>query len=127
MSPDATSGIEATVPVGAKKGTLHAKAFVVDRRDLFVGSFNFDPSSVHINTELGVIIESPLLANGIVDILNEKGPRHTYEVYLDEQERMRWKRLEGDAWIVYTKEPNTGFWKRFTARVMGWLPIKSQL
>lgn len=77
VSPDATSGIEAAVPVEPKKGTLHAKAFVVDRRELFVGSFNFAPRSVHINTELGVIIESPLLANGIVDILNEKGPRHT--------------------------------------------------
>lgn len=127
VSPDATSGIEAAVPVGAKKGTLHAKAFVVDRRELFIGSFNFDPRSAHINTELGVIIESPVLASGIVDILDEKGPRHTYEVYLDDKERLRWKRLEGEDWVVYTKEPNTGFWKRFTARVMGWLPIESQL
>ena len=127
VSADARSGTAGAVEMGAKRGTLHAKAFVVDRRELFIGSFNFDPRSAYINTELGVIIESPEMASGIVDILKEKGPRHTYEVYLDDKGRLRWKRLEGDKWVVYSKEPNTGFWKRFTARVMGWLPIESQL
>ena len=127
VSPDATSGVEASVPVGAKKGTLHAKAFVVDRKELFIGSFNFDPRSAYINTELGVIIESPEMAAGLVALLHQKGPAHTYEVYLDAKGRLRWKRLEAGEWVVYDKEPNTGFWKRLTARVMGWLPIESQL
>ncbi len=127
VSPDAISGVEASVPMRAKKGTLHAKAFVVDRKELFIGSFNFDPRSAYINTELGVIIESPEMSAGIVAILDKKGPEHTYEVYLDAKGRLRWKRLEDGEWVVYDKEPGTGFWKRFTARVMGWLPIESQL
>ncbi|CAA6676812.1 MULTISPECIES: phospholipase D family protein [unclassified Lentimonas] len=127
VSADATSGVEAAVPIGAKKGTLHAKAFVVDRKELFIGSFNFDPRSAYINTELGVIIESPEMAGHVLSLLEEKGPENTYEVYLDAKERLRWKRLEAGEWVVYDKEPNTGFWKRLTARVMGWLPIESQL
>jgi len=126
VSADAASGMGA-VPIGAKKGTLHAKAFVVDDRELFIGSFNFDPRSAYINTELGVIIESQEMANHVLTILKEKGPEHTYEVYLDEKGRLRWKRLEAGQWVIYTKEPNTGFRKRVTARVMGWLPIESQL
>ena len=46
----------------AAEGSLHTKAFVVDRQKLFVGSFNLDPRSAKLNTELGVIIESPELA-----------------------------------------------------------------
>src|SRR5690606_37704435 len=36
--------------------TLHAKTFAVDRERLFIGSFNFDPRSIHLNTELGFLI-----------------------------------------------------------------------
>ena len=41
---------------------LHAKTFAVDRRRVFVGSFNFDPRSAKLNTEMGVIIDSASLA-----------------------------------------------------------------
>ena len=41
---------------------LHSKAFAVDDRYLFVGSFNWDPRSVNINTEMGILIDSPALA-----------------------------------------------------------------
>jgi putative cardiolipin synthase len=49
------SGSELVAASGAK-ATLHTKAFIVDRKELFIGSFNFDPRSANINTELGVII-----------------------------------------------------------------------
>ena len=41
---------------------LHAKVFVIDRQRVFVGSMNFDRRSLSVNTEIGVIIESPELA-----------------------------------------------------------------
>jgi len=31
----------------------------LDRREIFTGSFNFDPRSAYINTEMGVLIEDP--------------------------------------------------------------------
>src|SRR5690606_33425879 len=45
-------------PFGSSGSSLHAKTFSIDRQHFFVGSFNFDPRSAHLNTELGFIIES---------------------------------------------------------------------
>ncbi len=45
---------------------LHAKVFVLDRRRLFLGSMNFDRRSLRLNTEIGVLIDSPELARQVV-------------------------------------------------------------
>jgi cardiolipin synthase C len=42
---------------------LHAKLFVFDQNRLFIGSMNYDRRSKHLNTEIGVIIDSPELAH----------------------------------------------------------------
>jgi putative cardiolipin synthase len=49
----------------AGRFALHAKAFVFDRQKLFIGSMNFDQRSLHLNTELGLMIESPELARQV--------------------------------------------------------------
>ena len=41
---------------------LHAKITVFDRRQVFMGSMNFDQRSKRLNTEIGLIIDSPELA-----------------------------------------------------------------
>jgi putative cardiolipin synthase len=41
---------------------LHAKTAVVDRRLLFVGTYNLDPRSQNLNTEAGVVMTSTKLA-----------------------------------------------------------------
>src|SRR5690606_11836750 len=45
---------------GSSGSSLHAKTFSVDSMQFFVGSYNFDPRSAKLNTELGFIIESPV-------------------------------------------------------------------
>ena len=45
--------------------TLHTKAFVIDRELVYVGSLNMDPRSLHINTEMGVLVEDRRLAQTI--------------------------------------------------------------
>lgn len=50
--------LEKNAPVFA----IHAKSMVVDGRTLFVGTFNFDPRSANLNTEVGVLIDNPALA-----------------------------------------------------------------
>ncbi|WP_296832265.1 phospholipase D-like domain-containing protein, partial [Thiomicrospira sp.] len=52
-------------PFGSSATSLHAKTFAVDSQHVFVGSFNFDPRSSHLNTELGFVIDSPKLAKTI--------------------------------------------------------------
>ena len=44
---------------------VHAKTMVIDGESLFVGTFNLDPRSANLNTEIGVQIESPLLARQV--------------------------------------------------------------
>ncbi len=45
---------------------LHAKTFAVDQRRVFVGSFNFDPRSAKLNTEMGLIIDSAVARRAAV-------------------------------------------------------------
>jgi putative cardiolipin synthase len=111
----------------ASATTLHMKAFVVDRRELFVGSFNFDPRSAYINTELGVIIESPKLAEFIASIVEEALPSQSWEAFLNEDGKLRWRGLLDGEEVVLDKEPQTTFWDRFTAGFYRLLPIRGQL
>jgi putative cardiolipin synthase len=44
---------------------IHAKTMVVDNRIVYVGTFNFDPRSENLNTEVGVIVSDTNLANAV--------------------------------------------------------------
>ena len=86
-------GTELVAAVGAK-ATLHTKAFIVDREKMFIGSFNFDPRSANINTELGVIIHDPGLASHYADHAAKVLPTSSYEVFLDDRNKLRWRDYE---------------------------------
>lgn len=47
---------------GNSGASLHAKTFSIDGKTVFIGSFNFDPRSTLLNTEMGFVIESETLA-----------------------------------------------------------------
>ena len=127
VRPDAdVSGSELTAASGAK-ATLHTKAFIVDRREAFIGSFNFDPRSANINTELGVIIRSPELATLYSDVVNDAVATQTYEVFLNEKGKLRWRGFEDGQEVILDKEPQTTWWQRFKAGFMRMLPIRGQL
>lgn len=127
VRPDATlPGVNRGKP-SAALATLHTKAFVVDRKELFFGSFNWDPRSVDINTELGVIMKSPKLAQEVAARLDAKLASQTYEVFLNENGRVRWADRRGEEEVILKKEPQTSWWRRFTVGLYRILPIKSQL
>ena len=119
-------GSELVAASGAK-ATLHTKAFIVDRREVFIGSFNFDPRSANINTELGVIIRSPELANHYADRILAALPEQTFEVFLNENGKLRWRGLRDGEEVIFDKEPHTTWWQRFVAGFMRILPIRGQL
>ena len=127
VRPDADiAGSELMAASGAK-ATLHTKAFVVDRRETFIGSFNFDPRSANINTELGVIIRSPEMSANFAELLEAALPRQAYEVFLNDKGKLRWRDARSDEEVIYEKEPQTTWWQRFTAGFMRILPIRGQL
>lgn len=109
------------------KATLHTKAFIVDRREIFIGSFNFDPRSANINTELGVIIQSPELAVRATNLLLDALDEQTFEVFLNEKGKLRWRGHENGEEVILKKEPQTTWSQRFVAGFMRILPIRGQL
>ena len=121
------AGAELVAASGAK-ATLHTKAFIVDRDEVFIGSFNFDPRSAYLNTEMGVIIRDSQLATSMTDRVFEKLRTEAYELYLDEGGDLRWRGWDRNGEeFVEDKEPQTSWWDRFLAGFMQVLPIRSQL
>jgi putative cardiolipin synthase len=107
--------------------TLHTKAIIIDGQQLFIGSLNFDPRSIEINTEVGLFIHSREAAGDYRDLVLNDLPRYTYRVELDERDRLRWAyRHEGEE-AIYHKEPGTSAWKRFKVGFYRLLPIEDQL
>jgi putative cardiolipin synthase len=112
---------------GASLATLHTKAFMVDREYVFVGSFNWDPRSIHINTELGVVIESPEMGNSVGQAIDESVTTRAYEVVLNEDGNLRWVDNAGDEPVILSKEPDTTWWRRTKAQMGRIVPGRSQL
>jgi len=111
----------------AAKTTLHAKAFIVDRQRLFIGSFNWNQRSRNVDTEMGVIIESPQLATDFAERLDAIDIERTYEVVLNDRKQLRWRGMQQGQPVVLDKDPQTSWWHRFSAGFLSILPIKSQL
>ena len=127
VRPDATvSGTEFIDASGATS-TLHTKAFVVDREAVFIGSFNFDPRSANLNTELGVIIYDADLGERFASSVSESISDFAYEVFLDENGKVRWRGWEDGVEAIYSQEPETSWWDRFKVGLVSILPIRQQL
>ncbi len=126
VRPDAdVSGTEFIDASGAK-ATLHTKAFIVDDKEVFIGSFNFDPRSANLNTELGVIIRDPELALLYSVLIDEALRDQTFEVFLNDAGKIRWRGHKGGEEIIYDKEPETTWGQRTKAWFARIIP-KSQL
>lgn len=124
---DATLRGDVGIERDAAKTTLHAKSFIVDRRRLFIGSFNWNQRSKNVDTEMGVVIESPELASAFAERLESIDLAKTYQVFLNDKGKVRWKGMQNGQEIILTKEPQTSWWQRFSAGFLSILPIKSQL
>ncbi|WP_277986381.1 phospholipase D family protein [Noviherbaspirillum cavernae] len=111
----------------ASGSSLHAKTFSVDRSRVFVGSLNFDPRSANLNTEMGFVIESPILAARIDDAFKMLVPLNAYEVRLDDNGSLYWlERVDGKE-VRHDTEPGTTFWKRTAVWLLSLLPIEWML
>lgn len=81
-----------TPPTRAEFMGLHVKAMVVDRQRVFIGSMNLDPRSAHINSEMGVIIDSPGLAGELAATMDrDMQPANAWRVSLADDGRPRWQ------------------------------------
>ena len=69
---------------------MHAKSLVVDKQIIYIGTFNLDPRSANLNTEVGVLVDNAVLgeqlANSIAaDMLPENSWEISHEFNPDDQ------------------------------------------
>jgi putative cardiolipin synthase len=108
---------------GSSASSLHSKTFAVDRSRVFVGSFNFDPRSAKLNTEMGFVIESPALATRMFAAFDARMPAEAYEVRLSPDRQLYWLERRGATVVRHDLEPGTDFHERASVVVMSMLPI----
>jgi cardiolipin synthase C len=113
---------------GSRSTGLHTKAFVADEHTCFIGSYNFDPRSASLNTEMGVLFECSLLAKKMRDLFEyEIAPSRSYQLSLSKDKKLRWNGEVRGAIRTYNREPETRWSRRLAVRLITWLPIHSQL
>lgn len=103
--------------------SLHAKTLSIDGKRLFVGSFNFDPRSAKLNTELGFIIDSPELSQRITNAFMGQVPRTSYRVHLAEDGRLYWTLRDNGTMMRYDSEPEASLWRKLWVGFLSRLPI----
>jgi putative cardiolipin synthase len=89
---------------------LHAKTLVVDRASVFIGTYNLDPRSENLNTEVGVIIHDPVQSQRVAAAIEtDMGPENS------------WNPANGNP------DDTVGWTKRMKARFWQLLPLRAVL
>ncbi len=110
---------------GSNSSSLHAKTFAVDGARVFIGSFNFDPRSTELNTEIGFVIESASLAQTLAAALDDSiAAGRSLEVRLSDDGDLYWLERGAMEVIRHETEPRTTVWQRALGRIIGWLPLE---
>jgi putative cardiolipin synthase len=131
---ESTQGSGQTAAV-SRYGTysLHAKLFVFDRKRLLIGSMNFDQRSKRLNTEVGLIIDSPELARQTAVRFEAMAqPEESYLVTLRPGKtggapRLVWETREGSQPVEYERDPARSDWQRFEINLLALLPLEKEL
>ena len=94
LRPDAAirSELAEIPPLRAEFVGLHTKAMVIDRQRAFIGSMNLDPRSEIFNSEMGVIVDSPVLAQKLAERMErDMSGANSWRVVRSEDGNLRWQ------------------------------------
>jgi putative cardiolipin synthase len=115
--------------------SLHAKAIVIDRRFVFIGSMNLDPRSQLLNTEMGVLVECPVLAGEVARFFEQAAdPRSAFHVELaraggsyGHDEHLSWSWEDHGTPMSSGRDPEVGISRRLVFGALRLLPIQGLL
>ncbi len=113
--------------------SLHAKAIVVDRQWVFIGSMNMDERSKLLNTEMGIIVDSPPLAKAVTRFFDTAAaPTNAYHVVLVGKDRphagqLQWQTMQDGKQKLYYHDPDTSVQRRLEVKLLKLLPIEGLL
>lgn len=123
------------------RASLHAKAYVVDRRYTVIGSLNLDPRSFGLNTELEITIDSPQIAERVAHLFADaSSPDQSYRVELADHATQAeltavgappsplvWVSTENGHPVRYNFDPEAGLWRNTLSALFFILPLQNQL
>lgn len=116
---------------GASRASLHTKAIVIDGRQTYIGSFNLTPRSVELNTEIGIVVDSPSLAAAVTAFLDTGvAPANAWRLGLRGEGRsaqLWWTGVTAGQTVEFDTDPDVGTWRRFTAWLVAVLPVEKPL
>jgi putative cardiolipin synthase len=118
--------------ITGSRASLHAKTFIFDRSAVFIGSLNLDPRSVQLNTEIGLVCESPPMAENLDDTIESNLDQIAWRLELiadaSGKKRIAWVETGANgARKTLLEEPGVSTWRKFSVWFLGLLPIESQL
>jgi len=131
-APDGDGGKSVKAP-SAGKFAVHAKVFVLDGQRVFVGSMNFDHRSLRLNTEIGLLIDSPEIAQQVAtrfDTLAQ--PTNSYIPQLGSPDaagkpKLTWRTEENGKMVELATEPMGDLLRGIQANLLTLLPIDDLL
>jgi len=111
----------------ASGSSLHSKIMVIDREQTWVGSFNIDPRSAHLNTELAVLVRSASLAEAAAqmieaDLAADRAWHLSLEPPGSRAGTLYWTGERNGALVRLTGEPGASALQRFLAGAIRWIP-----
>jgi putative cardiolipin synthase len=107
---------------GRTTGRLHSKTLAIDGRWVVIGSMNLDPRSTHVNTEIGLVIDSPELARQVETVFERGTALGTYRLRLGAGERIEWAETDWQGLqTIRRSEPDDNPWRSFKRWLLGWL------
>lgn len=108
-------------PFGSTGASLHSKTFAIDGERIFVGSFNFDPRSTRLNTEMGLLINSEQMAQKVHKAFDEGINGLAWRVK-QRDGKLVW--IDSNTGSVSTSEPGSNILNSIVLTVIGWLPVE---
>ncbi|WP_020207811.1 phospholipase D family protein [Gilvimarinus chinensis] len=112
---------------GSSSSSLHGKYLGIDANYFFVGSFNLDPRSAFLNTELGIVFETPSYYKLLSDGFNELTDGWGYRVYLDDNGDETWETLVNGERVTFDSAPEVSSWDNFWVNFLSIIVPESEL
>lgn len=104
--------------------SLHAKTFIIDNKTVFIGSFNIDPRSAALNTEMGFVFDSEEIARYLADNMKQNQMEYSYKVSKTPKGKLHWETIEDHQIVEFDDEPHSTVWARIGVWICSLLPIE---
>lgn len=112
------------LPADDKQLGLHAKFLLIDQDVSFIGSPNLDPRSLHLNTEIGILIRSEAVNRRLRQALAiDFERRNAWHLQKTDNGRFIWV---GDDAVLAAQPADSGF-QRLEDWFLGTLPIEDEM